>query len=80
MRLVFHSLLCPMGSGGQLGLYSEYLAKQETGRGGERGGGERKRSWKESKRGEGRVGKGNGRLKKKKRAKGETKTQLTQNI
>ena len=37
MRLVFHSLLCPMGSGGQLGLYSEYLAKQETGKGREEG-------------------------------------------
>lgn len=26
LRLVFQGLLCPIGSGGQLGLYSEYLA------------------------------------------------------
>lgn len=32
LRLVRHSLFCPMGSGGQLGLYSEYFAENKIGR------------------------------------------------
>lgn len=34
LRLVFHNLFCPMGSGGQLGLYSEYFPGEEMGAGG----------------------------------------------
>lgn len=34
LRLVFHNLFCPMGSGGQLGLYSEYFPEEEMGGGG----------------------------------------------
>lgn len=30
LRLVFQNLFCPMGSGGQLGLYSEYFPEEET--------------------------------------------------